>query len=142
MVAGGVVVGFGVVVGSVLQRGVPHLRRAIGMFSDYGLMAAAMIRFGEPLAWVYVILMWVTVGNGLRYGNRYLFAAVAMASLSFGSVLAGNDYWAANRTLGFGLLAGLVAVPLYLSGLLRAMTRATAEEIGRASCRERVCKYV
>ncbi|MCJ0824838.1 ATP-binding protein [Luteimonas sp. 50] len=127
MVAAGFTVGIGLVLGIMVRPGVSHLRRGIGMLSDYGLMAAAMIRFGEPLAWVYVILMWVTVGNGLRYGNRYLFAAVAMASLSFGSVLAGNDYWAANRTLGFGLLAGLVAVPLYLSGLLRALTRATAE---------------
>lgn len=127
MVATGFMVGIGLVVGIMVRPGVSHLRRAIGMVSDYGLMAAAMIRFGEPLGWVYVILMWVTVGNGLRYGNRYLFVAVGMASLSFGSVLAANDYWAANRTLGYGLLAGLVAVPLYLSGLLRALTRATAE---------------
>ena len=42
-----------------------------------------MIRLGEPLAWVYVILMWVTVGNGLRYGNRYLRVAVALAACSF-----------------------------------------------------------
>jgi two-component system sensor histidine kinase RpfC len=127
IVAIGFTVGIGLVVGILVRPGVSHVRRAIGMVSDYGLMAAAMIRVGEPLAWVYVILMWVTVGNGLRYGNRYLFVAVAMASMSFGSVLAANDYWTANRLLGFGLLAGLVAVPLYLSGLLRALTRATAE---------------
>jgi two-component system sensor histidine kinase RpfC len=127
IVATGFTVGIGLVAGILVRPGVSHVRRAIGMVSDYGLMAAAMIRIGEPLAWVYVILMWVTVGNGLRFGNRYLFVAVAMASMSFGSVLAANDYWAANRPLGFGLLAGLVAVPLYLSGLLRALTRATAE---------------
>jgi two-component system sensor histidine kinase RpfC len=127
IVATGFVVGIGLVIGIMVRPGVSHLRRAIGMVSDYGLMAAAMIRFGEPLAWVYVIVMWVTVGNGLRFGSRYLFAAVAMASVSFGSVLVVNDYWTANRALGYGLLAGLVAVPLYLSGLLRALTQATAE---------------
>lgn len=102
-------------------------RRGLGMLADYGLMAAAMLRMGEPLAWVYVILMWVTVGNGLRYGNAYLYAAVAAASASFGIVLLGNPYWQANLNLGIGLLLGLVAIPLYLSGLLRALTRATAE---------------
>lgn len=127
MVALGFAVGVGIVAGIVRRPGVSHLRRGVGMLADYGLMAAAMIRLGEPLAWVYVILMWVTVGNGLRYGTRYLHLAVAMAACSFGSVLALSPYWMQNRGLGLGLLLGLVAVPLYLSGLLRALTRATDE---------------
>ncbi|MCY7353841.1 MAG: response regulator [Lysobacter sp.] len=127
MVAVGFVVGSAILVGILLQPGVSHVRRAIGMASDYGLMGAAMVQMGEPLAWVYVILMWVTVGNGLRYGTHYLHAAVAMAVLSFGAVVFSNEYWQGNRSLGIGLLVGLVAVPMYLSGLLRALTRATSE---------------
>ncbi|HWI24862.1 MAG TPA: ATP-binding protein [Lysobacter sp.] len=127
MVAAGFAVGLGLVLGILRQPGVSHVRRVIGMVSDYGLMGAAMIRMGEPLAWVYVIIMWVTVGNGLRYGNRYLFLAVGMAATSFGVTVLLNDYWQANLSLGIGLLLGLVAVPLYLSGLLRALTRATQE---------------
>jgi two-component system sensor histidine kinase RpfC len=127
MVATGFVVGLGLVLAIIERPATSHLRRIIGMVSDYGLMGAAMIRMGEPLAWVYVIIMWVTVGNGLRYGNRYLYAAVAAATASFGTTLVFNAYWQANLSLGFGLLLGLVAVPLYLSGLLRALTRATSE---------------
>ena len=132
MVGIGFTVGVGIVAGIVWRPGVSHLRRGLGMLADYGLMAAAMIRLGEPLAWVYVILMWVTVGNGLRYGNRYLRVAVAMAACSFDCVVAFSPYWAQNRVLGIGLLVGLIAVPLYLSGLLRALTRAT-EEARRAN---------
>jgi two-component system sensor histidine kinase RpfC len=132
MVATGFAVGLGIVLAIVARPGVSHVRRAIGMVSDYGLMGLAMIRMGEPLAWVYVILMWVTVGNGLRFGNRYLYLAVCGAVASFGSTLLFNDYWHTNRSLGLGLLLGLVAVPLYLSGLLRALTRAT-EEARRAN---------
>ena len=127
MVATGFAVGLGLVLSIIRQPGVSHVRRAIGMVSDYGLMGAAMIRMGEPLAWVYVIIMWVTVGNGLRYGNRYLFIAVGMAVTSFGSAVLLSDYWQDNLSLGIGLVLGLVAVPLYLSGLLRALTRATQE---------------
>lgn len=125
MVATGFAVGAGIVVAIMSRPGVSHVRRAIGMVSDYGLMGLAMIRMGEPLAWVYVILMWVTVGNGLRFGNKYLYLAVAGAVASFGTTLVFSEYWQANRSLGIGLLVGLVAVPLYLSGLLRALTRAT-----------------
>lgn len=132
MVAVGFIVGAMIVVGIAARPGVSHVRRALGMVSDYGLMAAAMIRLGEPLAWVWVIMLWVTVGNGLRYGNRYLVIAVAMAVVGFGSVLVLEPYWTANRSLGIGLLVGLAAVPLYLTGLLRALTHAT-EEARRAN---------
>jgi two-component system sensor histidine kinase RpfC len=132
MVFTGFAVGLGIVIGIVSRPGVSHGRRILGMVSDYGLMGLAMIRMGEPLAWVYVILMWVTVGNGLRFGNRYLYMAVFGAVTSFGCTLLFSDYWHANQSLGIGLLVGLVAVPLYLSGLLRALTRAT-EEARRAN---------
>lgn len=126
-----VLVGFGLGVGLIgwiiAFPSRSDARRGLGMLADYGLMAAAMLRMGEPIAWVYVLLMWVTVGNGLRYGNSYLYAAVAAASISFGTVLLGSPYWQANLSLGIGLLLGLIAIPLYLSGLLRALTRATAE---------------
>ncbi|WP_246109218.1 ATP-binding protein [Vulcaniibacterium gelatinicum] len=132
MVAAGFTIGLGLICAILWRPGASHVRRAIGMVSDYGLMMAAMIRIGEPLAWVYVIILWVTIGNGLRYGLRYLVAAMAAAVVSFGSVVALSDYWQDNRVLGIGLLLGLVAVPLYLAGLLRALTRAT-EEARRAN---------
>jgi len=111
----------------LVDPGKSHARRMLGIVADYGLMMAAMIGMGESLAWAYVVLMWVTVGNGLRYGNHYLVAAVAMASISFSGVLLFSDYWGRNLILGVGLLVGLVAVPMYLSGLLRQLTRATQE---------------
>lgn len=132
MVETGFAVGAVLIAWILWNPGKSHTRRIIGMISDYGLMAAAMIHIGEPLSWVYVILMWVTIGNGLRYGNGYLYGAVGMALASFGSVVVFNDYWHSNRVLGVGLLLGLAAIPLYLSGLLRALTTAT-EEARRAN---------
>ncbi|KAF1717857.1 hybrid sensor histidine kinase/response regulator [Pseudoxanthomonas yeongjuensis] len=123
----------GVAIGSVLfcwilwAPGKSNVRRIIGMVADYGLMSTAMALMGEPLAWLYVIMMWVTVGNGLRYGNRFLTGAVSMATIGFSVVVLTNSYWGNNLSLGIGLLVGLVAVPMYLSGLLRQLTRATQE---------------
>ncbi len=124
-----VAVGFGIgallVAWIVAAPATSHPRRIVGMLSDYGLMGAAMAVMGGPIGWVYVLILWVTIGNGLRYGTRYLFAAMAMAALSFGSAVVLNAYWHANLSLGIGLWIGLIAVPLYLSGLLRDLTRAT-----------------
>ncbi|RZA10143.1 MAG: hybrid sensor histidine kinase/response regulator, partial [Proteobacteria bacterium] len=96
IVLSGMVNGIGIVAWILLQPGKSGIRRALGMVADYGLMAAAMIGMGEPLSWAYVVLMWVTVGNGLRYGNRYLTIAVCMACVSFATVLMTSDYWWQN----------------------------------------------
>ncbi|MFT3757225.1 MAG: ATP-binding protein [Pseudoxanthomonas sp.] len=126
------VIGLGLFAGILIQPGRSDVRRITGMVADYGLLAAAMMVKGEPLAWLYVIIMWVTVGNGLRYGSRYLAGAVAFACAGFGVVVATNAYWQENLSLGIGLLLGLVAVPMYLSSLLRQLTHAT-EEARRAN---------
>ncbi len=132
IVLAGLAVGLGLFAALLFHPGRSDARRLLGMVADYGLMAAAMIRLDEPLAWVYALVLAVTVGNGLRYGTRYLALAVAMALAGFGSVLWLSDYWTQNRALGVGLLVGLAAVPLYLAVLLRQLTRAT-DEARRAS---------
>ncbi|SEL05952.1 two-component system, sensor histidine kinase RpfC [Pseudoxanthomonas sp. GM95] len=109
------------------QPGRSDVRRAAGMVVDYGLMCTAMAMKGEPLSWLYVLIMWVTVGNGLRFGSRYLIAAIAMGCVGFAGVIATNAFWQANMSLSVGLWVGLIAIPLYLSGLLKKLTRATAE---------------
>ncbi|MQP77365.1 response regulator [Stenotrophomonas sp. MYb238] len=109
------------------KPGRSDLRRILGMVDDYALMSAAMSTIGEPMACIYVVVMWVTVGNGMRFGNRYLMLAVAMATASFGITLALSGYWQRNLGLGIGLLVGLAAIPLYFSSLLRQLTEAMAE---------------
>jgi two-component system sensor histidine kinase RpfC len=60
----------------------------------------------------------------MRYGNRYLRFATAMATISFALVISISPYWQANTFLSWGLLIGLAAVPLYFDSLLNALTRA------------------
>ncbi len=103
------------------QRSDP--RRVAGMLADYGLIAIGMIQMGEPLAWVYAVVMWVTVGNGLRFGPRYLAAAVVLAMASFGTTVLLTPYWQANLGLAVSLWLGLLAVPLCCSSLLRRRMR-------------------
>lgn len=131
-VAIGLAIGVGILWRIIVNPEVSHPRRVLGMLSDYGLMGAAMVVLSEPLAWVYVLLMWVTVGNGLRFGTHYLRAAIAMALVAYGTVVVLSPYWHLNLSLSLGLLIGLAAIPMYLSGLLRALTRAT-EEANRAN---------
>ncbi|WP_119718186.1 ATP-binding protein [Cognatilysobacter tabacisoli] len=107
--------------------GVSHARRWVGMVADYSAIGAVMILEGEPASPLYAVFLWVTIGNGMRYGNRYLRIATALATLSFLSVIRLSPYWGANPYLAWGLLLGVIAVPLYFDSLLNALTGAIEE---------------
>ena len=107
--------------------GVSHARRWVGMVADYSAIGAVMVLEGEPASPLYAVFLWVTIGNGMRYGNRYLRIATALATLSFLSVIRLSPYWADNPYLSWGLLLGLIAVPLYFDSLLNALTSAIEE---------------
>lgn len=101
-----------------------NLRRWVGMLLDYSAIGVLMAFEGERASPLYVVLMWVTVGNGLRYGNEFLRLAILHACVAFALVFVYTPYWRANPYLGWGLLLGLIAIPMYLSSLLRALNRA------------------
>lgn len=104
-----------------------NVRRWIGMLLDNSMMAATMIFIGEVAAPIYVIFLWVTIGNGLRYGRNFLYAAIASASLSFFLVIQTTSFWQQHDYLSYGLLVGLIVIPLYLASLLSALTHAVDE---------------
>ena len=121
------VVAAAIMVAILVRPGVSHLRRWVGMVTDYATLATLMLLSGPQLAPLYVIILWVTIGNGMRYGRDYLVSASALASLSFLAVIAFSGYWQEQRYLAGGLLIGLIAVPMYLSSLLHDLHRVTAE---------------
>ena len=125
------IIGSAILIHMAIKPGVSYARRWVGMVTDYAAMGAMMM-LGPELAPLYVVFLWVTIGNGLRYGPQFLLAAVSLAFVSFLSVILFTPYWQQNASLGWGLLAGLVAIPAYLTSLLRALTRAT-EEARRAN---------
>lgn len=106
---------------------VSHLRRWVGMLADYTAIGAVMHLQGEIASPLYGIYLWVTIGNGLRYGSMYLYFATALCSLSFLCMMRLTPYWVANPYLSWGLLSGAAAVPLYFASLLKALTRAIQE---------------
>ncbi|MEN1959789.1 ATP-binding protein [Luteimonas sp. MJ246] len=130
-------IGFVILAWLLARPGVSYPRRVLGMIADYSLMGVGLYLLGDLLAWMYVVIMWVTVGNGLRYGPRWLYLAIGFATVSFGTALLATPYWQQNILLGGGLLVGLAAVPLYLSSLLRKLVQATeaAEAANRAKSR-------
>lgn len=109
------------------RPGVMVIRRVIANVADVGTISLGMLFFGEQTSPLYIIYLWVTVGNGLRFGQRYLYTSMVLSVLGFGCVILWNPYWREIETLAWGLMAGLIVLPIYFSSLLAKVTRARAE---------------
>jgi len=110
---------------AVMRRpGVSHRRRIVGMAHDYTALAIAMAFGGGTLMPLYALLLWVTLGNGFRYGPRYHLAAVAVALWCMLIVTAINPYWRALPYMTLTLFLTMILVPAYAHTLLTRLHRA------------------
>lgn len=103
------------------------LRRIVGMVFDFGITSYFMYVMKQNGVMFFPVYLWVTIGNGLRYGTRYLYTAMCISLASFGIVLGSSAYWRGQWGFSAGLLAGLVALPLYFSSLLKQLNRQHSE---------------
>lgn len=101
-----------------------HLRRTIGMIGDIGGVTYCLYVGGGNTAPMYIILLWVTLGNGFRYGQKYLTASALASSVGFSAVVYTQSYWRYQIPLSVGLIGGLIVLPLYALSLIRKLTDA------------------
>ena len=99
-------------------------RRLIALTMDVVVLSAAFHIGGAVASPLFPIYLWIILGNGFRFGLRWLQTGTALAFVGFGWVLLTTPYWEANRPLGLGLLTGLLAIPLYAQTLIRRLSDA------------------
>ncbi len=134
---GFVLIAIALLLGTLLDKGASPTRRIVGMALDMAMMTVVLSLSGESGAPIASIYLWVTLGNGFRYGVRYLFAAMTLSVTSFGYVMATNPFWQQHPGLSLGMLLTLVAVPLYSVALLRQLHNATARAIEASQAKSR-----
>ena len=111
-----------------------EIRQFLAMVADISAITYGMFMSGEGGSLFFGIYLWVTVGNGLRYGSRSLIMAQALSVLGFIAVILFNEYWITHSTLAMGLLLTLISIPLFTFVLLGRLKQAIthAEEANQA----------
>ncbi|MEJ1369202.1 MAG: ATP-binding protein [Candidatus Sedimenticola sp. (ex Thyasira tokunagai)] len=109
-------------------------RRLAGIFVDIAASTywlAVTEDIGAP--W-YPVYLWITLGNGFRYGEKYLYTAGLFSVIGFTYVIATTHFWSENFGLSVGLLIALIVLPGYTAVLIRRLNneRQRAEEASRA----------
>ncbi|RMG58879.1 MAG: response regulator, partial [Deltaproteobacteria bacterium] len=115
-------------------KDVSPYRRIAGIFGDIVGTALVMYLVGKEASPLFIIYLWVTLGNGFRFGRLYLFISAALSVVCFGSVTMKTGYWQEHPNIAMGLLLGLIAIPGYVSVLLKKLNDSLhrAEEASRA----------
>lgn len=121
--------GFVSAIGTLNTTKISHARRWFGMISDISLTSLTMIFAGGIMAPAYIIYLWVSMGNGARYGKQYLACAITMSVVAFGIVIALTPFWQSIPSLAGGLLAGLVILPIFIFELLKQLRQSRDNEL-------------
>ena len=128
------ILAFAILLSILKSPGVNVPRRIFGCIVDNGTATAFLLLNGDLVAPIFIVYLWVSFGNGFRFGKQYLLFSMVLGIIGFSSVLLFSSRWSAEFSVNIGLLVGLVALPLYVASLLSRLERALikAQEANRA----------
>ena len=112
-------------------------RRFVGMIADNGVTSFCLIQTGEPGAVIIGVYLFITFGNGFRYGRTYLHACQVMSLVGFTLVVAMSDFWRQEMSLSIGIAISIIVLPFYVGVLAERITEAKkrADEANQAKGR-------
>ena len=97
------------------------IRRVVGAALDMISLSFVMFHSGGDSVLLFVLYPWVILGNGFRYGTRYLFISQAIAIIGFLAAIILGSFWQEHRSFGVSLLLMLALLPPYAAFLIKQL---------------------
>jgi len=127
---------FSVAVAAAALRGQQShaYRRVAANVADVIAVTYLMANTGESGAPLFVIYLWVTLGNGFRFGLAAMGISTVLSVAGFAVVMLTVELWRQHVMLSAGVMVALVVLPAYAAHLIRQLHRARerAEEASAA----------
>jgi len=111
----------------IVEPQVSETRRKIGLFLDLCTTLYLMYELNSVGIPLFTVLLWVTFGNGFRYGTKYLHLSMAVCVVGFAIVGYASDYWRGHPALFWGVMLSLISLPAYISKLVDRLNEAIAK---------------
>jgi len=99
-------------------------RRFLGIVADNAVNTYFMLVMGEGGAVVVGVYLFVTFGNGFRFGRLYLHVSQALSLIGFGIVLYFSPFWSHHYPVAIGVMVAMVVLPFYVGTLATRITEA------------------
>lgn len=98
-------------------------RRILGTIGDLGATSYIMSISGESGLPLTVVYLWVIMGNGFRYGPKYLYGAIGIGVVGLIVVYATDSFWGTHPILFWSQLIAITVLPLYMVVLLKKLQK-------------------
>ncbi len=116
------------------------LRRTAAILLDTGTLTYIFLIGEGHAAPLFFLYLWIIIGYGFRFGQRYLFTSLVSALVGFGLVISQVAYWRSETGIAIGLWIGMLLLSLYFSVLVGRLYRALQQsEIANAAKRQFIC---
>lgn len=113
------------------------VRRLLGNWLDVIGTSTFLSLAGDVGVVLIGVYLWVTFGNGFRFGKKYLYHSQIISILGFIVATQVNPFWMDHKSIVYGFLIILIALPLYVAKLIERMHEATHKaEIERQKAAE------
>ena len=121
-------------------QSISKARRVLGIVVDNAVATYVLVVLGEDGAVILAAYLFVTLGNGFRYGRFYLRTSQILSVVGFSLVMLVSPFWSQHPAVGFGFLLTLTTIPSYVGVLLERINvaRQRAEDANRAERSKRV----
>lgn len=104
-------------------------RRVAGILLDLLTVSYMMYRAEDQTVFLYIMYLWVILGNGFRYGTKYLYIASLVGISGFLVAIIYGPYWQYQHlnAIGYTLLLLLFSIPLYCAFLIDKLHTAISD---------------
>jgi two-component system, sensor histidine kinase RpfC len=126
---------WGIFFSIVAYPNVSKSRRIFGAVVDSSTTTYFMVATGLGGLPLFLVYLWITFGNGFRYGSHYLVSTLIFSVIGFSTVLILSPFWHEHWGIGLFLLAGMITLSLYTRALINrlsiALLRAESANIAK-----------
>jgi two-component system sensor histidine kinase RpfC len=111
----------------IVNPAIHPFRRFLGIFLDAFLVSYALLYLGRPGAPLIGTYLFIALGHGLRYGNKYLCTSALMNIIGFGIVMSYGEFWKDQKPLGYGFMLAIIVLSGYVSVLISRLQTAVRD---------------
>ncbi len=102
-----------------------NIRKIANIVGDLSVNIYLMHLYGMNAVVVYPVLLWIIVGNGMRFGIKYLFFALAYTEVAMFWALKTNPAWVGHANFIYSLSIGLIVLSLFYAKMIQRMHQLT-----------------
>jgi two-component system sensor histidine kinase RpfC len=123
-------------------RGFSTIRTLLALFLDNYFTIGGLHVTGEQGVFLYIFLIHITFGYGVRYGRRYLWLSVLVACAGVISLYVGAPSWRGNVHSFIAFFVGVPFIALYINYFVTHLRRAQLISEAHAAELERLIAFV